>query len=46
LMYLTSAGDEDRIDDGKKIVKFSIIGIIVAFSAMLIVKQIAVLFAA
>lgn len=44
LMYLTSAGDEDRIDDGKKIVKYSIIGIIVAFAALVIVKQVAALF--
>ncbi len=41
LMYLSAAGDEDRIDDGKKIVKFSIIGIIIAFAALIIVKQIA-----
>jgi type IV secretory pathway VirB2 component (pilin) len=44
IMYLSAAGDEDRIDTGKKIVKFSIIGIIIAFSALLLVKQIASLF--
>lgn len=44
LMYLSAAGDEKRIDEGKKIVKFSIIGIIIAFSALVIVKQIAAFF--
>lgn len=44
LMILSSAGDEDRIDSGKKIVKYSVIGIIVAFAALVIVKQIAALF--
>lgn len=41
IMYLTSAGDEKRADTGKKIVTSSIIGIIVAFSALVIVRQIA-----
>lgn len=40
-MYLTSAGDEDRIDTGKKIFKYSLLGIIIAMSSMVIVKQIA-----
>ena len=44
LMILSSAGSEDRIDDGKKIVKYSIIGIVVAFAALVIVKQVAALF--
>jgi len=44
LMYLTAAGDDDRISTGKKIVRFSIIGIIIAFAALVLVKQIAVLF--
>lgn len=41
IMYLTAAGSEDQIDQGKKIIKFSVIGIVVALAAMVIVKQIA-----
>jgi hypothetical protein len=44
LMYLSAAGDEERIDTGKSIVKYSIIGIIIAFSALILVKQIATFF--
>lgn len=40
-MYLTSAGDEGRIETGKKIVIWSIVGITVALSALIIVGQIA-----
>lgn len=43
IMYLTAAGDEDRIDTGKKIVKWSIIGILTALASMVIVSQIAAL---
>lgn len=45
VMYLSSAGDEDRIDSGKKITKNAIIGIIISFSAMVLVRQIAEFFA-
>lgn len=45
IMYLTSAGDEDKIKTGKKIVTYSIIGIAVALAALVIVKQIASLLA-
>lgn len=41
ITYTTSAGDEDKIESGKKIVKFSIIGIIVALLALVMVSQIA-----
>lgn len=41
IMYLTAAGDEDRIDKGKKLIKYAIIGIVVALAALVIVKQIA-----
>jgi len=41
--YLTSYGDEDRINKGKSILTSSIIGIIVALSALVIVRQIAAL---
>lgn len=41
LMYLTAAGDEDRINSGKKIVNYSIIGIAIALAALVIVTQIA-----
>jgi len=44
IMYLTAAGSEDRIDMGKKLVKFAIIGITVALASLVIVKQIAVFF--
>ena len=42
-MYLTAYGDEDRIDKGKEIIKYSLLGIIVAFSALVIIKQLAAL---
>lgn len=45
IMYLTSAGDEDRIDRGKKIFTYSLIGIVVAMSSLVVVKQIARFFA-
>jgi hypothetical protein len=41
IMYLTSAGDEDRIKTAKNIVLYSIIGISVSLAALVIVKQIA-----
>ncbi len=44
IMYLASAGDEKRAETGKNIVKYAIIGIIVAFSALIIVKQLAAFF--
>lgn len=40
ILYLFAAGDEDRATTGKKIVKYSIIGLAVALAALLIVKQI------
>lgn len=45
MMYLLAAGDEDRIDKGKKIVKYSIIGIIIALGSMVLVRQLAAFFA-
>lgn len=45
LAYLTAAGDEERIETGKKIVTYSIIGIIIAFGALVIVTQIGNFFA-
>lgn len=44
LVYLTAAGDENRIDTGKKIVLYSIIGITVAMAALVLVTQIATFF--
>lgn len=41
VMYLTSAGDEDRVKTGKKIVTYSIIGIAIALASLVIVKQVA-----
>jgi len=46
IFYLTSYGDEDRMEKGKKILVASIIGIIIAFSALVIVRQVADLIAA
>ncbi|MGB3072732.1 MAG: hypothetical protein WBB68_00500 [Candidatus Moraniibacteriota bacterium] len=43
-MYLTAAGEEDRIDTGKSIVKYSIIGIAIALAALVLVRQIASFF--
>lgn len=44
--YLTAYGDEDRIDKGKKIITASVIGIVVAFGALVIVRQVASLLGA
>jgi hypothetical protein len=44
LMYLTAAGDEKRAEEGKKIFKYSVTGIAIAFAALVIVKQIASFF--
>ncbi|MBI2439355.1 MAG: hypothetical protein HYV45_01995, partial [Candidatus Moranbacteria bacterium] len=41
IAYLTAAGDEGRIESGKKIVLYSIIGILVTFASLVIVGQIA-----
>lgn len=43
-MYLTAAGDESRIDTGKSIVKYSVIGIAVALAALVLVRQVASFF--
>jgi fumarate reductase subunit D len=43
IMYLSSAGDDDRIKTAKNIVTYSIIGIIVSLAALVIVTQIATL---
>ncbi len=42
-MYLTAYGDENRIEKGKQIIKYSIIGILVASAALVIVRQVAAL---
>lgn len=44
IMYLTAAGNEDQIDKGKKIVKYSLIGITIALAALVLVKQVAKFF--
>ena len=43
-MYLTAAGDEGRIDTGKSIVKYSIIGITIALAALVLVRLVASFF--
>lgn len=45
IMYLTAAGDTKDIDKGKAIFKWSVIGVIVALSALIIVRQVAALLA-
>ena len=45
IMYLFSGGDQTRIDTGKKMVTFSLIGIAIALAALLLVRQIALFFA-
>jgi hypothetical protein len=44
IMYLTSAGDEDRVEKGKEIFKYSLIGVLLAMSAMILVTQVAKFF--
>ncbi|EKD46824.1 MAG: hypothetical protein ACD_67C00055G0005 [uncultured bacterium] len=44
IMYLTSAGDEDRIEKGKEIFKWSVLGVLLAMASMVLVKQIALFF--
>ncbi len=44
LMYLLSAGDEERMKTGKSIVIYSLIGIAVALGALVLVTQVARLF--
>ncbi len=46
IFYLTSYGDEERMEKGKKILVASIIGIVIAFSSLVIVRQVAKLIAA
>jgi len=46
LMYFAAAGDEKRADTAKKIILFSVIGVAVALSALIIVRQIANFFVA
>ncbi len=44
LTYITATGDEERIDKGKKIIKYSIVGLVVALGSLVIVKQLALFF--
>jgi hypothetical protein len=44
IMYLTSAGDEERVESGKKIFKSALIGIVIVMASMIIVRQIALFF--
>jgi hypothetical protein len=44
ILYLTSAGDEDRASKGKDIFKFSLIGLVLAMSSMILVTQISKFF--
>jgi hypothetical protein len=44
LLYMTSGGDEKRIETGKSIVKYALIGITVSLAALVIVTQLATFF--
>jgi len=44
IMYLTSAGSEDRINTAKDMTKWAIIGITIALASLVIVRQIASFF--
>lgn len=46
IMYVTAYGNEDRIESGKKIITNALIGILIAFGALILVKQIAALLGA
>lgn len=44
MMYITAAGDEGRMETGKNMAKWAIVGTAIALGAMVIVKQIAKFF--
>lgn len=46
VMYLTSAGDEERIESGKKIFRNALIGVLIVMASMVLVRQIALFFVA
>lgn len=43
IMYLTAYGDEKRIDTGRSVVTYAVIGIVVALAALVIVQQVSAL---
>ncbi len=45
-LYMTSAGDEDRMKKGKDVFKYAVLGVVIAMSAMVLVRQIAKFFVA
>lgn len=44
LTYITAYGDEKRIESGKKIITYAVIGIALIMGALVIVKQVSLLF--
>lgn len=44
IFYLTSAGDSKRIETGKNMFKYAILGILIAMSSLVIVRQLAQFF--
>jgi len=46
IMYVTAYGNEDRVESGKKIITNALIGILIAFGALILVRQIAALLGA
>jgi len=45
-LYMTSAGDEERATKGKDVFKYAVLGVVIAMSAMILVRQIAKFFVA
>lgn len=43
IMYMTSYGDEKRMETGKKIFTYSIIGVVISLASLVIVRQIGTL---
>jgi hypothetical protein len=44
MMFLTSGGKEQQITKGKEIIKFAIIGLVIAFSAYFITSSVQSIF--
>jgi len=45
IMYLTAAGDDKRIETAKKMFTYSVIGVVISLSALIIVTQVSKLIA-
>jgi len=45
ILYVTAGGDENRVDTGKKIVLYSIVGVALSLASLALITQIAKFFA-